>query len=106
MELFFLSLFSFHHIMEVSSYFLFIKLIGKDLDAGKDWGQEEKRATEDEMVGWHHQLSGHEFGKLQEIVQDREARHAAVHGVAKSQTWLSSWTTIAEETYSKISYIS
>ena len=37
------------------------QLIGKDLDAGKDWGQEEKRATEDEMVGWHHWLNGHEF---------------------------------------------
>ena len=36
-------------------------LIGKDLDARKDWGQEEKRTTEDEMVGWHHQLNGHEF---------------------------------------------
>ena len=36
-------------------------LIGKDPDAGKDWGQEEKGATEDEMVGWHHQLNGHEF---------------------------------------------
>ena len=35
--------------------------IGKDPDAGKDWGQEEKGATEDEMVGWHHQLNGHEF---------------------------------------------
>ena len=35
-------------------------LTGKDSDAGKDWGQEEKRATEDEMVGWHHQLNGHE----------------------------------------------
>ena len=34
---------------------------GKDPDAGKDWGQEEKGATEDEMVGWHHQLNGHEF---------------------------------------------
>ena len=34
-------------------------LIGKDPDAGKDWGQEEKRTTEDEMVGWHHWLSGH-----------------------------------------------
>ena len=34
------------------------RLIGKDPDAGKDWGQEEKRATEDEMVGWHHWLDG------------------------------------------------
>ena len=36
-------------------------LIGKDPDAGKDWRQEEKGATEDEMVGWHHWLNGHEF---------------------------------------------
>ena len=36
-------------------------LIKLDLDAGKDWGQEEKGATEDEMVAWHHYLSGHEF---------------------------------------------
>ena len=34
---------------------------GKDRDAGKDWRQEEKGATEDEMVGWHHQLNGNEF---------------------------------------------
>ena len=37
-------------------------LIGKDPDAGKDWGQEEKGTTEDEIVGWHHQLNGHGFG--------------------------------------------
>ena len=37
-------------------------LIGKDPDAGKDWGQEEKGTTEDEMVGWHHWLDRHEFG--------------------------------------------
>ena len=37
-------------------------LIGKDFDAGKDWGQEKKGTTEDEMAGWHHQLDGHEFG--------------------------------------------
>ena len=37
-------------------------LIGKDPDAGKDWGPEEKGVTEDEMVGWHHQLHGHGFG--------------------------------------------
>ena len=36
-------------------------LVGKDSDAGKDWGQEEKGTTEDEMVGWHHWLNGHEF---------------------------------------------
>ena len=37
-------------------------LIGKDPDAGKDWGQEEKGTTEDEMVGWHHRLDGYGFG--------------------------------------------
>ena len=39
-------------------------LTGKDLDARKDWGQEEKGATEDEMVGWHHQLNGHESEQI------------------------------------------
>ena len=38
-------------------------LIEKDPDAGKDWGQEEKRAKEDEMVGWHHRFNGHETGQ-------------------------------------------
>ena len=40
-------------------------LIGKDPDAGKDWRQEEKGMTEDEMVGWHHRLNGHEFVQAQ-----------------------------------------
>ena len=39
-----------------------IVLIGKDPDAGRDWGQEEKGMTKDEMAGWHHRLDGHEFG--------------------------------------------
>ena len=39
-------------------------LIGKDPDAWKEWGQEEKGKTEDEMVGWHHQLNGHEFEQV------------------------------------------
>ena len=39
-------------------------IIGKDPDAGRDWGQEEKGMTEDEMVGWHHQLNGHEFEQV------------------------------------------
>ena len=42
-------------------------LIWKDPDAGKDWWQEKKGTTEDEMVGWHHRLDGHVFGKLQEL---------------------------------------
>ena len=64
-------------------------LIGKDPDAGKDWRQEKKGMTEDEMAGWHHWLDGHEFEKLWELVMDREAWRAVVHRVAKSWTWLS-----------------
>ena len=69
-------------------------LIWKDPDAGKDWGQGEKWTTEDKMVGWHHRLNGHGFGWLQGLVMDREAWHAAVHGVTKSRTWLSDWTEL------------
>ena len=45
--------------------------------------------TEDEMVGWHHQLNGHEFEQAPGVVMDREAWCAVVHGVTKSWTQLS-----------------
>ena len=71
-------------------------LTGKDSDAGKDWRQEEKGTTEGEMVGWHHWLDGHEseLDFERELVMDKEAWRAAVHGVAKSQTQLSGWTKL------------
>ena len=55
------------------------RLLRKDPDAGRDWGQEEKETTKDEMVGWHHWLNGREFDRLWELVTDREAWGAAVH---------------------------
>ena len=67
-------------------------LIEKDPDAGTDWGHEEKGATEDKMVGWHHWLNGHEFEQILGDNKDNEAWRAAVHSVARSQTWLSDWT--------------
>ena len=65
----------------------------KDPDAGRDWGQEEKGTTEDEMAEWHHWPHGHE------LVMDREAWRAAIHGVTKSRTRLSDWTEL------KVNYI-
>ena len=68
-------------------------LLGKDPDAGNDWGQEEKGTTEDEMAGWHHRLDGHEFEQAPGI-GDGQGSLAAVHGVTKSWTQLSDWTEL------------
>ena len=68
-------------------------LFGKAPDARKDWGQEEKGTTEDEMVGWHHWLSVHGFEQTLGDSEGQGSWHAAVHGVAESWTRLSDWTT-------------
>ena len=67
-------------------------LTGIDMDAGKDWGQEEKRETEEEMVGWHHQLSGHESEQTLGDSEGQESLASAVQGAAKRPTQPSDWT--------------
>ena len=67
-------------------------LIGKGPDAGKDWGQEEKRSAEDEIVSITDSTDMN-LSKLQEIIKNRGAWYATIYGVSKSQTWLSNWTT-------------
>ena len=69
-------------------------LIGKHPDAGKDWKQEEKGMTEDEMVGWHHQLDGYEFEQAPGVRVGQGSLVCCSPWVTKSQTWLSDWTEL------------
>ena len=69
-------------------------LIGKDPDVGKDWRQEEKGTTEDEMVGWHHWLDGHEFEQApRDGVGQRNLACCSPWGRKESEP-LNDWTTI------------
>ena len=69
-------------------------LIGKDSDAGRDWRQEEKGTTEDEMAGWHHWLDGCESEWTLGDVVGQGGLASAIHGIAKSRTRLSDWTEL------------
>ena len=70
------------------------RLIWKDRDAGKDWRQEEKGTTEDEMVGWHHRHNGHGFGWTPGV-GDGIGRPGVLQFMgSQSQTWLSYWTEL------------
>ena len=64
-------------------------LIGKDSDAGRDWGQEEKGTTDDEMAGSITDSMDVSLSELRELIMDREAWRAVIHGVTKSLTGLS-----------------
>ena len=65
--------------------------IGKYPDAGQDCRLQEKGATEDEIVGWHHRLDGCDFEQAPDLVMGREVWHAPVVGVTKNGTRLSKW---------------
>ena len=67
-------------------------LIGKDSDAGRDWGQEEKGTTEDEVAGGITDSMDMNLSELRGLVMDREAWRAAIHGIEKSLTLLSDWS--------------
>ena len=72
----------FGHLMQRADSF------EKTLILGKIEGR-RRRGRQDEIVGWHHQLNGHEFGQALGVGDDREAWSAVIHGVTKSRTQLS-----------------
>ena len=80
-------------------------LTGKDTDAGKDWRQEEKEMTEDEMVGWYHWLNGHEFEQTPGESAGQGSVACCIHGVTKSRTRLSDCTTVKHWTFFSVAVV-
>ena len=74
-------------------------LIGKDSDAGRDWGQEDKGTRGRQRMRWldgiaDSMMNSTHSSELRELLMDREAWRAVIHGVAKSRTWLSDWSDL------------
>ena len=77
--------------------------IGKVSDAGKDWGQKEKRVSEDEIAGWHHQWNGHKVGQTLRDDEGQRGLACCSPWCTESSTWLGHWATppLAKNTQSK-----
>ena len=80
------------------------QLIGKDPDAGKDWRQEEKGTTEDEMVGWHHQLEGHEF-KQASGVGDGQRRLVCCDSCGHKESDMTEWLKSTELNWTEWEFV-
>ena len=76
-------------------------LIGKDPDAGKDWRQEEKGTTEDEMAGWHHQLNEHEFEQAVRV-GDGQGSLASWSSLGHNATGRLNWTELYRPLYANL----
>ena len=88
-------------------------LIWKDPDAGKDWGQEDKGTTEDEMVGWHHRLNGHGFvwtpgvgGDGQGVLACCSSWDRKESDTTEQLNWTEPWCLLRDNTNNQVIYTS